>query len=228
MGEEAAGVDAVRIAHARIAAGQSDLALVGGSHNGERKDLLLLYDTGGHMLRGAFTPVWQRIQSTGMVLASLGAFLVLEAADHAEARGARPLARLSGVVSERSNRSPGAVTAALGRMWESLTSHCAARHIAVLSGATGAEPASGEERAWVKTIPHVPVRATGSLLGHGMEPQFVMNIALAVHVLGRQKLFPPEDLSEVEEGYEGQLDGIAVTAVGHWRGEGMALVEAVD
>ncbi len=53
MGEEAAGVDAVRIALARIAAGQSDLALVGGSHNGEREDLLLLYEAGGHMLRGA-------------------------------------------------------------------------------------------------------------------------------------------------------------------------------
>ncbi len=60
MGEEAAGVDAVRIALARIAAGQSELALVGGAHNGEREDLLLLYDVGGHMLRGAFAPVWER------------------------------------------------------------------------------------------------------------------------------------------------------------------------
>src|SRR6185503_14784015 len=34
MGEEAAGVDAVRIAHARIVGGQSDIALVGGSYNG--------------------------------------------------------------------------------------------------------------------------------------------------------------------------------------------------
>src|SRR5947208_16704800 len=54
MGEEAAGVDAVRIALARIAAGQSELALVGGTHNGEREDLLLLYDAGGHLLRGTF------------------------------------------------------------------------------------------------------------------------------------------------------------------------------
>jgi 3-oxoacyl-[acyl-carrier-protein] synthase II len=44
MGEEAAGVDAARIALARIAAGQSDIALVGGSQNGERKDLLVLYE----------------------------------------------------------------------------------------------------------------------------------------------------------------------------------------
>ncbi len=48
MGEEAAGVDAVRIALARIAAGQSDIALVGGAYNAERPDLLLLYEFGGH------------------------------------------------------------------------------------------------------------------------------------------------------------------------------------
>ena len=100
MGEESAGVDAVRIALARIASGQSELALVGGSHNGEREDLLLLYDAGGHLLRGAFQPVWER--KHGMVLGSLGAFLVLEARSHAEARGARPLARLSSIMSERS------------------------------------------------------------------------------------------------------------------------------
>ena len=97
MGEEAAGVDAVRIALARIAAGQSEIALVGGSHNGEREDLLLLYDAGGHMLRGSFRPVWERAAvGGGMVLGSLGAFLVLEARAHAEARSARPLAPLVG------------------------------------------------------------------------------------------------------------------------------------
>ena len=44
MGEEFAGIDAIRIAHARIGAGQSDIALVGGSYNGERPDLLMLYE----------------------------------------------------------------------------------------------------------------------------------------------------------------------------------------
>src|SRR5262249_40467488 len=96
MGEEAAGVDAVRVALARIEAGQSELALVGGSHNGEREDLLLLYDAGGHMLHAPFQPVWQR--RSGMVLGSLGAFLVLGARGHAEARNAKPLARLARVV----------------------------------------------------------------------------------------------------------------------------------
>ena len=225
MGEEAAGVDAVRIALARITAGQSELALVGGSHNGEREDLLLLYDAGGHMLRGAFQPVWERAK--GMVLGSLGAFLVLEARGHAEARNAKPLARLSGVLSERSSRPAGAITAALARMWQRLLPPPAPAGIAVISGATGAQPATGEERAWLKTLPDVPVRATGSILGHGFEPQFAMNIALAALALGRKKLFPAVDPSGVEREYEGPLERVVVTAVGHWRGEGMALIEAV-
>jgi 3-oxoacyl-[acyl-carrier-protein] synthase II len=225
MGEEAAGVDAVRIALARITAGQSELALVGGSHNGEREDLLLLYDSGGHMLRGAFQPVWERAK--GMVLGSLGAFLVLEARGHAEARNAKPLARLSGVLSERSSRTAGAIPAALARMWQRLVPPPVPAGIAVISGATGAQPATGEERAWLKTLPDVPVRATSSILGHGFEPQFAMNIALAALALGRKKLFPAVDSSGIEQEYEGPLERVAVTAVGHWRGEGMALIEAV-
>jgi 3-oxoacyl-[acyl-carrier-protein] synthase II len=227
MGEELAGVDAVRIALARIEAGQSELALVGGSHNGEREDSLLLYDAGGHALRGAFRGVWERAPGGGMVLGSLGAFLVLEARGHAEARNAKPLARLSGVMSERSRRPAGAVTAALAHMWQGLVPAAAGSRIGVISGATGAEPATGEERAWLKSMPHVPVRATATYLGHGFEPQFAMNIALATLALGREKLFPAAATSGVEQGYEGPLDRLAVTAVGHWRGEGMALVERV-
>src|SRR3954469_7310742 len=71
MGEEAAGVDAVRIALARIEAGQSDIVLVGGAHNGERKDLLLLYEFGGFNLKQEFAPVWERAAPGGFALGSL-------------------------------------------------------------------------------------------------------------------------------------------------------------
>src|SRR5471032_595388 len=76
MGEEAAGVDAARIALARIAAGQSEIALVGGSQNGERKDLLVLYEFGDFNLKGKFEPVWARNSNSGFALGSAGAFLV--------------------------------------------------------------------------------------------------------------------------------------------------------
>jgi 3-oxoacyl-[acyl-carrier-protein] synthase II len=228
MGEELAGVDAVRIAHARIAAGQSDIALVGGAHNGERHDLLLLYAFGGHALKDTFAPVWERAgRGGGFALGSLGAFLVLEAREHAMARNARPLGRLSAVLSGRSNRQGGAMTAALARMWSELAPRLSTGHAAVISGASGAEPATSAERAWLAALPDIPVRATGTYLGHGFEPQFAMNIALATLALGHERLFPPGDSSGVERAMAGSVDQIVVIAVGHWRGEGMALIEAV-
>src|SRR2546426_7156103 len=65
MGEEAASIDAARIALARIIAGQSQLALVGGAHSAERQDILLLYEFGGYVLKGAYQPVWERRQNPG-------------------------------------------------------------------------------------------------------------------------------------------------------------------
>jgi 3-oxoacyl-[acyl-carrier-protein] synthase II len=227
MGEEAAGVDAVRIALARIEAGQSDIVLVGGAHNGERRDLLLLYASGGYALKGDFAPVWERqTRGGGMALGSLGAFLVLEAREHAAARNAKPLARLSAVLSQRA-RSHDTTAASLSRMWRGLAPRLAPGHVAVISGATGAEPVTSEERAWLENLSGVPVRATGTYLGHGFEPQFAMNIALATLALEHEKLFPPGDSSGIEQAMQDTLSQVVVTGVGHWRGEGMALVEAV-
>src|SRR5262249_1275133 len=159
--EEAAGVDAVRIALARIEASQSDIALVGGAYNGERRDLILLYALGGHSLKDGYAPVWERAaRGGGMALGSLGAFLVLESREHAQARNATPLARLSKVVSDRSNREGAATTAALVRMWQALRP--TPGRVAVISGATGTEPATTLERDWLATLPGVAVRATGT------------------------------------------------------------------
>ena len=228
MGEEAAGVDAVRIALARINAGQSDIALVGGAHNGERPDLLMLYEFAGLALRDKLTPVWERGDGKGgFALGSLGAFLVIEASDHAKARGAKPLARLSAVVSDRVNRQPGTVAAALTRLWDKIKDKVKSGQAAVLSGATGAEPATAEEREFLEQHPDLAVRATGSYLGHGLEPQFPMNVALATIALGHGSLFPPCDSSGLERPMSGELRQVLVTGVGHWRGEGLALVERV-
>ena len=88
MGEEASGTDAVRIACARIAAGQGDLFLVGGSYNAQRPDILLHYEMGRLLWKQPFAGVWARqAQGGGMVLGSLGCFLVIESREHAD--GAR-------------------------------------------------------------------------------------------------------------------------------------------
>jgi len=93
------------------------------------------------------------------------------------------------------------------------------------SGATGAQPMTGEERAFLSALPGLAVRATGSYLGHGLEPQFPMNVALAAVALGHASLFPPCDSSGLEKPMAGELQQVVVTGVGHWRGEGLALVE---
>jgi 3-oxoacyl-[acyl-carrier-protein] synthase II len=228
MGEESAGVDAVRIALARIEAGQSDIALVGGSYNSDRPDLLMLYEFGNYALKDAFVPVWQRESKPGFALAALGAFLVIESGQHAQARGATRLARLSAVLSDRSRREPGAVTAALDRLWAKIAPRLQPGKVGVLSGASGAAPATAEERAFFARHGGIAVRATGSHLGHAFEPQFAMNVALAAIAIGRGKLYPPADDSGVERPMDGALAQAVVTAIGHWRGEGLALVEAVS
>ncbi len=229
MGEESAGVDAVRIALSRITSGQSDIALVGGAHNGERVDLLMLYEFGSLNLKEQYVPVWERGHGkpAGFALGSLGAFLVIEGRDYAETRGAKPLAKLSAVVSDRVKRTPGGVTADLAKLWDKMKVDIKPGHAAVLSGATGAEPATSEERAFLEAHGDLAVRATGSYLGHGLEPQFSMNIALATVALGHGNLFPPCDSTGLERPMNGALDQVVVTSVGHWRGEGLALVERI-
>jgi 3-oxoacyl-[acyl-carrier-protein] synthase II len=227
MGEESAGVDAVRIAHSRIKAGQSDIALVGASYNCERPDLLMLYEFGKYLLKDRYVPVWERSQIGGIAMGSLGAFLVIEAREHAEKRGAKPLARLTTVVSDRSDRKPGATTAVLAKLWDKIKDKVTSGHAAVFSGATGAEPATAEERAFLSAHGDLAVRATGSYVGHGPEPQFTMNVALAATALDHASLFPPSDSTGIEQPMSDELRQVVVTSIGHWRGEGMALLERI-
>jgi 3-oxoacyl-[acyl-carrier-protein] synthase II len=226
MGEEAASIDAVRIGLARIAAGQSDIVLIGGSQNGERKDLLVLYEFGDFNLKDKFAPVWARQQNAGFALGSAGAFVVIESKAHALARGAKPFARLTQVVADRSQRKqPGAVKATLERLWSQLGKLEGSG--AIITGATGAEPVTSEERSFLEEHPEFAVRATGTMFGHTMETQFPLGIALAALALSRGALFPPNDSTGLEIEIPGAPSQIVVVGAGHWRGEGMALVEAI-
>lgn len=227
MGEEASGVDAVRIALARIAAGQSDIALVGAAHNGERKDLLLLYEFGDFNLKEKYAPVWAREQNSGFALGSGGAFLVIESRAHAEARGAKPFARLTNVVADHARRKrSGDITSTLESLWSRLGN--STEGTAIVTGATGAEPATSEERAFLRAHPDIPVRATGTRFGHTMEAQFPLGLAVAALSLSRGALFASADTSEQAIDMTTPPARIVVIGAGHWRGEGMALVEAIN
>jgi 3-oxoacyl-[acyl-carrier-protein] synthase II len=226
LGEEAAGVDAVRIAHARIAAGQSELTLVGGAYNGTRWDVLLIFEEAGVLLKGAFAPVWDRGPQGGIVLGNMGAFLVLESRDHAQARGARARARILSICSDRNRRQPGDIESTLHRQWDTIAAQVDRAHAAVISGAAGLEPATSAERAVLKDI-GLPVRNTGTYIGHGVEAQFMANLGIATMTLEHGKLSAPAGTADAGTNPLG-ISQVVVTSVGNWRGEGLALLERVD
>ncbi len=209
MGEEQAGVDAVRTAHARIASGQSDLMLVGGAYNAERRDMLLLFELGGYLHRDDFKPVFERESAPGLITGSAGAFLVLESAERAAARGAKAYAKLKHTGAARSRREAGTVQSALTTLlggFGPLSGDALA-----ISAATGCAGITGEEAAAIAVAaPSAKRIAAGDLVGHGVEAAFPVSVALAAIALSA-----------------GQAREAIVTGAGHWRGEGAAhLVQA--
>ncbi len=224
MGEEAAGTDSLSVAVRRIGAGQGDLALVGGSFNAQRPDILLHFEMGGALWRHPFQGVWGRqADRGGMIPGSLGCFLILESRAHAESRGARALARVAAVETDRCRREPGQATANARRQLARIAPTLDRAGTAVISGASGVGAPTREERAFLDTL-GLPVRAPATALGHGMEPGFIAHVALAAAAIDKGRLFAPLEASE--GAMEAPLRQALVTSWGHWRGEAMALVTA--
>ena len=61
-----------------------------------------------------------------------------------------------------------------------------------------------------------------------MEAQFLANIALGCQALRAGTLFPASGSGDVGEAPAHGIRQALVTSVGHWRGEGLALVERID
>ena len=207
MGEESSGVDALRIGHARIASGQVETMMVGGSYSAERPDVMVVHEMGGYLLKPDYRPVFERGDGGGFVLGSAAAFLVLESTEHAAARGARALARLMPVANDRVARAPGSVSASLARL---IGEAGIERPDVVLSGATGLPDLSAEEVAGIRAaLPETGIRATGDLIGHPLEVAAPFGAALAAALCAA-----------------GSAREVAVTSVGHRRGEGVIRVVA--
>ena len=75
-------------------------------------------------------------------------------------------------------------------------------------------------------VTDAPMRATGSHIGHGFEPQFAMNVALAALASSRGRMFA-DPARAGRQPQEASIDRVLVTGTGHRRGEGLALVERV-
>lgn len=231
MGEEMAGLAALENAHRRIAAGQAGLILVGGALNAEREDLLLGYEIGHNLWRGSHCPVWDREDGGGFVPGSIGAFVVLESKAHADARKAKPYGRLVAVETGHAQRERGAIVQTLADLLGRMRGLLPDGELPTLSGASGKRPATCEERVFLTQLAsqnlNPIVRAYGSLLGHGVEAQFPAGIALAALALKSGRLPPPGGPESIEQPLSAPPQRVLVTGVGHWRGEGLALVEAV-
>jgi len=234
MGEEIAGPMALDIAARQIRSQQGDVFLVGGSYNALRPDMLLYFILGGHLWTGpSVPPVWRRgAQQGGIVCGSMGAFLVLEARAHAEARQAPIYARLDEILAVRGPRDDAqAFEARVLDLGARLGAVLGDAPAGLLSGASGARQALAAERRMIEALAAdrpLPVRGCTTMIGHGLEAQMPACIALAAIALKNERFYPPFD----DDGFERAADAaprtIAVTCLGHWGGEAVAVVRAED
>ena len=224
MGEEAAGTDAVRIACARIAAGQGELFLVGGSYNAQRPDVLLHYEMGAVLWKQPFAGVWAPPGARRRHGPGLGRLLPGDRKPRA-CRGTRRCHRWR-------TSPPSPPTAAGGARRGDGERHAPARCDAPASRAV---PCRGdfrrirrsrgdaEEAEFLRDL-GLPVRASATAFGHSLEPSFPADLALAAMSLAAA-LVPATGCGRGTP-MAGELRQALVTSWGHWRGEAMAVVEA--
>lgn len=228
MGEEAAGISAIETAFARIKAGQSTHTLVGGAFSAERLDMILLIEAiQGHAL-DQWHPIWSRADKPGggLVLGSVGAFLVLESRAHAQVRHARIYATIDSISCDRGKRDGGGMETRLAPMLAPAADASPASTV-VFSGTTGFPDLAAREKALLeKTLPHAAIRAYGGLVGHGLEAQFPLGLAFAALSLGQATTVPSFDPAEAPMTAPART--AVVTTIGHARGEGVAVLSAED
>jgi 3-oxoacyl-[acyl-carrier-protein] synthase II len=207
LGEEIAGVQALRDAVARIAAGQDECILLVAVFDAQQAHTVLSLELGGLLQREPAPPVLSGARS-GLVPGTQAVALVLEAEEAARRRGA-PLRAVVGAVAE-----------AWAPAW-SLAGSLADRLAGLTEGhgvdlcLTGASGLPGvtaiEIEAIHRLLPDVSVQAVGDRIGHGMEATFPALVALAAQ--------------RVEAG---PARSVLASVVGHRHGAGAALVEAVS
>ncbi|MBZ0217389.1 MAG: beta-ketoacyl-ACP synthase, partial [Fimbriimonadaceae bacterium] len=230
VGEEIAGVSAVETAVRQIQMNQGNIFLVGGATIAERADMIMTYEFGHTVWKGEYGPVWSRAGSDGgMILGSAGAFLILEARHHAEARGAKPYARIRKVLSDRCNRKPGAAKKVANLLFDKMSDLVPTGPLPILSGACGVEPYLSEERDFLLGLAekgYAPsIRGVTTVFGNSLEAQFPVGVALAALAISNGTFYSPFDETGIENDYTAVPDHVLVSNWGHWRGEGLALID---
>ena len=160
MGEESSGVDAIRIAQARIASGQNDIFLVGGAYNAERPDVLLIYEMGGFLWKKPFRPVFERAADGGGMI--LGQRRRLPGAGIARARRARAARRPIAAIAGVARRPRAGASRAASQALADAGAPARSRPDVVLSGATGVagHHRGGAARRSRRLAPEAAIHAT--------------------------------------------------------------------
>ncbi|KUM73509.1 beta-ketoacyl-[acyl-carrier-protein] synthase family protein [Streptomyces curacoi] len=205
----AGGADALVAAHQMIASGEADVVLAGGAE-APVTDLMV---SGFARMRALSTRNDEPERASrpfgadraGFVLSEGAAVLVLESAEHARARGARPLAELRGygrtgdahhIVAPRPDGSAAAraVTVALrsaGLAPEEI-SHVNAHGTGTVRN--DAAEAAALRAALGRLALRVPVTATKSLTGHSLGAAGAVEAVAAVQTLTHQVVPPTANL----------------------------------
>ena len=230
MGEESAGVSAVETAVAQIQHGQGEIFLVGGAYIAERADMSMLMEFGHTLWQGEPGSVWSREDTDGgMVMGSAGAFLILESRQHAEARGAKPYARINNVVADRCTRQPGAARKVAEGLFEQIKTEIPAGPLPVLTGCCGVQPQLKEEHDFLNSLSEFGIdpiiRGVTTVFGNTLEAQFPVSVILASLAISKGAFFDPFDSTGVEKEFSSDPERILISTWAHWRGESLALVE---
>jgi len=233
MGEEAAGVSAIETAVAQIQHGQGEIFLVGGAYIAERADMSMLMEFGHTLWQGEHGSVWSREDSDGgMIMGSAGAFLILESRQHAEARGAKPYARINKVVADRCTRQPGAARKVADGLFEQIRAEIPAGPLPVLTGCCGVQPQLKEEHDFLNNLSEFGIdpiiRGVTTVFGNTLEAQFPVSVILASLAISKGVFFDPFDTTGVEKEFSSDPERILISTWAHWRGESLALVEKPD
>lgn len=226
MGEEGAGVSAMETAFARIKSGQSTHCLVGGAYVGEREDVLITYEAINQLEKSPPRPFWERHKNEdadrgGLILGSAGAFLILEAREHAQQRGAKIYAQLDDVRGDAGVRSKDEFMARAKGL-KSDVGATDAKDLLVISGASGAKDISAWEKTFLETeFSDSTIRTSAAAFGHSLEAQFPLGLALASIALHND-----QKVGTFAKGLDQQMEQAAnqaiVTSFGHNHSEGMA------
>ena len=122
-------------------------------------------------------------------MADMGASLVIESREHAEKRGAKPLARLVAIQSDRNRRKPGEIETTIATEWAAIEPQVKKDQAVVISGASGLEPPI--QLATSKPTPSSDERARK--LVPMDEPRERLRMDAEVHraLIGCEDVWPP-------------------------------------